>query len=73
MSIADTLLRLSTPKSDLPIVEGEIVRAESGIGLSRLCRCAIRNGRRVVNNGVHCGLAGGWWRRHVGGGSRLVQ
>jgi hypothetical protein len=59
MSIADTLLRLSTPKSDLPIVEGEIVRAESGNGLSRLCRSAVRNGRRVVNHGVDCGFAGG--------------
>jgi hypothetical protein len=72
VSIADTLLRLSTPKPDLPVIEGEIVRAESGVRLSRLCGRAIQNWRRVVNHGVDGGFAGGWWRRHVGGGSRLV-
>jgi len=73
MSIADTLLRLSTPKSDLPVVESEVVRAESGIGLSRLCGSAIRNWRRVVNHGVEGVLAGGWWRRHVDGAAGWLR
>jgi hypothetical protein len=73
MSVSDALLRLSAPKSDLPVVEGEVVRAESGIGLSRFCGSAIRNLRRVVNHGVEGGLADGWWRRHVDGVARWLR